>query len=1057
VTGANISNIEGRLKTNGTANLYLINPNGIIFGANAKLEIGGSFSASTANSIKFSDGSEFGATDPQAPPSLLNVNVPLGLQYGASNPSATIVNRGNLAVGQDLVLNADNLDLQGNLQAGGNLTLQAQDTVLIRNAFFNPFTAIAGRNLLVQGNQSIDIFTLRDPNSIFESGGDLVLRSLNPIYADTNFSSAGNFTVEQLDGTPNNLLSRNGGVIFANGDVSLADYYGGSLHILAGGSVTLGDIFIPNTGAQDTTINPSNSTLFNATKTYADLSRFYLTDYQATKNSDGSVKDVSPVQTLITIDGSTQATLDIRAGIDWGKLGGLPTSPTSLGIVKPAPTYTNAPTNADINVNGTIRISQPNGLVLLTNQFKPNSLQGAIAINGGINTSNVDSQANGGDIRIYGRGDITIIAGSSDNAIALYTNAHSEFSPAGNGGIISISSFSGNIALSNAKLDSSSYSSYGNSGNGGAISLSAYAAIELGNSILDASSVVSTNSADTDTGNGGAISLVTKSSDILLRNSPSLISEAGFKFGNTGNVGNGGIISLLSEIGNIEIKEASIIGKLVNPEYDYTRNGGAIALATNAGDITLIDIELDSTARSSSWNTKNGEPISLATNTGNITINRSDLRSSSDSNSGDAGSGGSISLITNAGSILLINKSILDTTSTSSFGNTANGGAVSFVSNSGEISIINSILDTSSTSTKGNAGDGGTISFVSKTGNITLDSLELSTYSNVNSTFGNTSNGGAISFTSDTGNITLRNSLLDSSSVLSDGNTGNGGAISFKSNLGSITLNDNTLNTTTYAFGGNTGNGGAISLIANHDIALDTSTLFSRSFASSFGGSGDGGAISVISKSGNITLNNSTLSSLSYSGEYIAGNAGDIFLSAPKGSIGKDSTLSNLAPSSLVAVSISDVLLPSGNGGKVTLEAKNQLNNLEIFTLASSGEAGKVEINGTGDLTIANLQVSTSKELTISDPFNPNKKITFDTGKIGSSGDIAIAGLGNLTFSNSLFNSATQGIAPAGNILITSPSAIAFQNGCDLNIIQLLGSNRKPILIDLVPKLLPTS
>jgi CheY-like chemotaxis protein len=29
--------------------------------------------------------------------------------------------------------------------------------------------------------------------------------------------------------------------------------------------------------------------------------------------------------------------------------------------------------------------------------------------------------------------------------------------------------------------------------------------------------------------------------------------------------------------------------------------------------------------------------------------------------------------------------------------------------------------------------------------------------------------------------------------------------------------------------------------------------------------------------------------------------------------------------------------------------------------------------------------------------------------------------------------------------------------GCDLNIIQLLGSNRKPILIELVPKLLPTS
>jgi len=277
VTGTNISNIEGTLKTNGTANLYLVNPNGITFGANARLDIGGSFSASTANSIKFSDGSEFSATNPQAPP-LLNVNVPLGLQYGNSNAGATIVNRGNLSVGQDLVLNADKLDLQGTLQAGRDLTLQAQDTVLIRDTFFNPFTAISGGNLLVQGNQLIDIFTLNYGDSGFWSGGDLVLRSLNPIIADTYFSATDNFTIEKLDGTPNNLRSRDGGVILANGDVSLADYYGGSLHILAGGSVTLGDIFITKNGAQDTTINPNNTVLFNATKTYADLATFYLTD-----------------------------------------------------------------------------------------------------------------------------------------------------------------------------------------------------------------------------------------------------------------------------------------------------------------------------------------------------------------------------------------------------------------------------------------------------------------------------------------------------------------------------------------------------------------------------------------------------------------------------------------------------------------------------------------------------------------------------------------------------------------------------------------------------------
>ena len=114
VTGANISNIDGTLRTNGTANLYLINPNGIIFGNKAQLDVAGSFSASTANTVKFSDGSEFSATNPQAPP-LLQINVPLGLQYGKSNVGATISNSGNLAAGQDLSLNADKLDLQGTL------------------------------------------------------------------------------------------------------------------------------------------------------------------------------------------------------------------------------------------------------------------------------------------------------------------------------------------------------------------------------------------------------------------------------------------------------------------------------------------------------------------------------------------------------------------------------------------------------------------------------------------------------------------------------------------------------------------------------------------------------------------------------------------------------------------------------------------------------------------------------------------------------------------------------------------------------------------------------
>jgi len=207
------------------------------------------------------------------------------------------------------------------------------------------------------------------------------------------------------------------------------------------------------------------------------------------------------------------------------------------------------------------------------------------------------------------------------------------------------------------------------------------------------------------------------------------------------------------------------------------------------------------------------------------------------------------------------------------------------------------------------------------------------------------------------------------------------------------------------------------------NISLDKAVLDTRSQSNS-GTSGNGGSIVVDSKSGNIILNASGLLSSAFSVDGVAGNGGSLSLSAPNGSIISDPANTSF----LIAVGVSQTGASSGNGGKVTLTAKNQIRNLEIFTLSSSGQAGKVEINGTGDLTIANLQISTSKELTIPDPFNPNQKITFDTGKIGSSGDIAIAGLSNLTFNNSLFNTATQGIAPAGNISITSPSLITFQN-----------------------------
>ncbi|MBE9209619.1 S-layer family protein [Nostoc sp. LEGE 06077] len=159
VTGGNVSNINGSISAQGNANLFLINPAGIIFGQNASLNIGGSFVGATANSIKFADGVEFSVTNSSATP-LLTMSVPIGLQMG-SNPSPITV--------------------QG---TGHALTAVSSLSPITQNPSASELRVKPGKTLaLVGGNLNLTGATLNAPQGRLELGSlsGVGMVSLNPI------------------------------------------------------------------------------------------------------------------------------------------------------------------------------------------------------------------------------------------------------------------------------------------------------------------------------------------------------------------------------------------------------------------------------------------------------------------------------------------------------------------------------------------------------------------------------------------------------------------------------------------------------------------------------------------------------------------------------------------------------------------------------------------------------------------------------------------------------------------------------------------------------------
>lgn len=154
ITGRNISAINGLLGVDGLANLYLLNPNGILFGPEASLDIAGSFFATTADSLSFADGYEYSSHSSEQS-ALLTISIPLGLQSGQIPAQGTIQNSGRLSLGtnQSLTFSGHAIVNTGEIQVpAGRISLIADRVTMTGDASLNVSGNEGGGTLLIGGD-----------------------------------------------------------------------------------------------------------------------------------------------------------------------------------------------------------------------------------------------------------------------------------------------------------------------------------------------------------------------------------------------------------------------------------------------------------------------------------------------------------------------------------------------------------------------------------------------------------------------------------------------------------------------------------------------------------------------------------------------------------------------------------------------------------------------------------------------------------------------------------------------------------------------------------------
>lgn len=269
VTGNNISQIFGTLGVGipgarGAANLFLINPNGIIFGQGARLNVGGSFVATTANGLQFPDGNIFSASAPNNPAPTLTVNPSaffynqivsqqarrIEVQEGANlSVGFAGVQANLLLVGGDILINggkiqgASGSQIQiGGFSGTGSVGLIVNNTRLSLNT---PVTGVTTANISLN-NALINLGTrIRDAGNIFLLGGNVSLTGATQLSTSTFGSGDAGLIFLFAD----NKVALDNSSLFSTAEAGSSGNSGGIL--INAGTISL------NTSNLDTTNNGS--------------------------------------------------------------------------------------------------------------------------------------------------------------------------------------------------------------------------------------------------------------------------------------------------------------------------------------------------------------------------------------------------------------------------------------------------------------------------------------------------------------------------------------------------------------------------------------------------------------------------------------------------------------------------------------------------------------------------------------------------------------------------------------------------------------------------------